>query len=101
MNGNVELHGTLPSAITTLTNLLNLELQSTSLDGEIPIGFWNNLSQLQILDLSHTQLQGTIGTEIGQWLDLKVLSLDNAKFYGTIPKEMGLLTKLDHGHLPW
>lgn len=84
-----------PSEIGLLTNLqvLNLGNQHTGL---IPSEIWH-LTGLSHFHLAGheglSQLSGTIPTEIG--LMTKLISLQCPKFQGTLPTSMGLLTRLE------
>jgi hypothetical protein len=54
---------------------------------------FSSISQ-EFLDLSYTFLSGTIPTEFGKLSVLKHLELQVLNAIGSIPSELGLLTKL-------
>jgi len=97
------LTGTIFPFLATLTSLEYLDLSSNEL---IAVGneitFMNEIQNMQSLvhlDLFENSFQTTIPSEI--WGDgsplsstLKVLNLGSNQFYGTLPTEIGFLTKL-------
>ncbi|CAB9501924.1 LRR receptor-like serine threonine-protein kinase At4g08850 [Seminavis robusta] len=84
-----QLEGSIPSELATLTNLANINLaQNRDLEG-VPDGLWE-LSSLQVLALD---VGSTIPFEAVAQLD-RLSSLTLAELTGTLPTEIGLLTKL-------
>ncbi|GLT52061.1 hypothetical protein SLA2020_254230 [Shorea laevis] len=107
-NSNVDLsfnlfEGTIPlfSGVTTLTLRQNL------LSGSIPANFGLDMLNLQSLDLSENQLNGSIPSSISKLESLGVLSLEKNRLSGKIPSWKRLnLVALDlsnnnlSGHIP-
>ena len=113
--------GSIPSEIAMLTDLQFLHLTDTGVTGAIPTEFYTltklgksssshfclavNKSdpqsniiapeiELEWLLLRWNDITGTIGTEIGQLVNVQFLSMQLNPMSGTIPSEIGLLTKL-------
>ena len=93
---NNNFQNNIPIDIFRLQNLVELDLHNNSLTGSIPrqIG---NCTNLQILDLSRNKLVGNIPKEIGKLKKLtQRLAFDHNTFSGLIPKEISLLSNLQH-----
>ena len=110
--------GTLPPALSALTELRTLDLSAGELQGTIPPelgrlsklehldlsgnqGLWGelpkelgDLTSLQVLNLAGNQFEGPIPPELGNLANLRVLNLANNKFKGPIPPELGRLVNL-------
>ncbi len=115
---NNALQGTIPSSMSSLSNLTSLDLNTNILTGEIPSSLGalleltylslhhNNLSgvlsptlgslsNLTVMDLSHNgTLTGLIPIAFCNLANLTILNLSNNQLSGAIPKELGILTKL-------
>ena len=86
--------GTLPPEISELNRLYSLNLFGNSFEGTLPSEY-GGLTQLSLLNLGDTFLSGTIPTEYGDLTLLTELNLrDNAIRKGSIPSELGRLTRL-------
>ncbi|KAH6820490.1 hypothetical protein C2S53_008406 [Perilla frutescens var. hirtella] len=83
---------------TNLKYLVNLDLSSNHLVGEIP---WEltNLSSLIGLNLSHNHLRGEIPAEIGDMKSLESLDLSNNYLWGIIPATLSKLSFLSQLNL--
>lgn len=93
-NGLVPVEWELPSAIGDLTELTFLKINSQKLQGQIPAVVYS-LTKLTELWLQNNALTGSISPAIASLTELKNLYLDrNANLGGTLPTEMGALTKL-------
>lgn len=95
------LNGTIPPEIQLLTELVKIELDRSLIYGQLPnkitgisTEFWN-LIKLEEVNISNTELEGTIPFQIGQLISLKSLLLYNNNLTGNIPPEIGNLTKLE------
>ena len=93
-----QLSGSIPAEIGNLSQLTWLNLSDNQLSGTIPAEI-GNLSQLQSLWLNSNQLSGTIPTEIGNLSQLDELALSNNQLSGTIPTEIGNLSQLNQLYL--
>jgi RHS repeat-associated protein len=88
------LVGTLPAALSQLTQLTKLQLTgNTGLTGVIPASL-GSLSKLQYIYLFSNQLSGTIPAELGNLTNLIYLSLYGNQLSGSIPSTLGNLNKL-------
>ncbi len=123
----VTLNGTIPPAISKLTELRVLRLEGDELSGSIPpelgrldrlevlnLGHWGathnnftddippelgNLTNLKVLDLSYNKLDGAIPSELGNLPELEELDLWHNPLRGDIPRELGRLASLRMLHL--
>jgi uncharacterized protein YjbI with pentapeptide repeats len=89
------LTGTIPSELGSLPHdnvALDLRLHNTQLEGTVPGEIWN--TGLWRLDLYGANLSGTISPAVGTASNLQSLRLSDNNFSGTIPTELGLLTKV-------
>ncbi|XP_027907546.1 probable leucine-rich repeat receptor-like protein kinase At1g35710 [Vigna unguiculata] len=89
----MDLRGSIPKEIATLTNLTTLDLSNNRLQGSIPPQL-ANLTQLQVLSLYNNSLVGSIPSTFGHLKNLYVLYLDSNDLEGSIPPELGNLTRL-------
>ncbi|CAB9512511.1 LRR receptor-like serine threonine-protein kinase [Seminavis robusta] len=108
-----QLEGSIPSELATLTNLANINLaQNRDLEG-IPDELWE-LSSLQVLaldvgstvpfeavaqfdqlsSLTLAELTGTLPTEVGLLTKLTLLNLQGGRLRGTIPTTLGKLSDM-------
>ena len=123
----VTLNGTIPPAISKLTELRVLRSEGDELSGSIPpelgrlgrlevlnLGHWGathnnftgdippelgNLTNLKVLDLSYNKLDGAIPSELGYLSELEELDLWHNPLRGDIPRELGRLASLQMLHL--
>ncbi|KAG2411308.1 hypothetical protein I3760_Q012600 [Carya illinoinensis] len=84
LNDN-HLSGEIPDAFQSLTGLINLDLSSNNLSGELPPSL-ENLSSLTTLRLQSNQLSGTL--DVLQDLPLRDLNIENNQFSGPIPEKL-------------
>ena len=61
---------------------------------DLPKELFTTMQDLQILDLSHNELGGTLATEIGKLAALEGLYIGDNSFNGQIPTEIGQLSRL-------
>ncbi|KAL7614310.1 hypothetical protein Lser_V15G09421 [Lactuca serriola] len=83
---------------TTMTYVINMDLSSNKLVGEIP-GNFVLLAGLLGLNLSNNHLTGHIPDRIGDMHSLMSLDLSGNQLSGMIPQSMSLLTFLSHLNL--
>ena len=88
------LTGTIPSRLSDLDELINLDLASTSLTGEIPSEL-GNLTKLQKLRLNENNLTGEIPSELGNIDSLGWLDLWSNDFSGRLPESLTNLENLN------
>ncbi|KAI3465714.1 hypothetical protein Pfo_022377 [Paulownia fortunei] len=82
---NNELTGEIPDAFEGLPVLINLDLSSNNLSGQLPPSM-KNLSSLTTLHLQNNQLSGTL--DVLQDLPLRDLDIQNNLFSGPIPPKL-------------
>jgi hypothetical protein len=88
------LHGTLPSEIRSLSQLIVLDFTDNLLSSTIPLELLS-MNSLQYLLLGKNQLQGSLPED--RWDDannLRELDLGHNDFHGTLPLMLFLLTDL-------
>ena len=88
------LVGVLPSELSSLINLIKLDLNFNQLVDGIPLEL-GNLSQLIELLLRGNQLSGSIPIELGNLSNLKILLLGSNLLSGSIPIQLGNLGSLE------
>ena len=80
--------------LASLKDLEGLFLDSNNLEGDI--SFIGNLStSLEMIDLQQNKFSGTIPTEIGNLINLWSLNLDYNSISGTLPNSLGNLKNLE------
>ena len=91
------LQGSLPKELWTVlapNTLTKVELGHNQITGTIET-YIGMLSQLSHLDLSQTQLNTSLPSEIGACQSLEILVLsDNPTVHGNVPTQLGLLNNL-------
>ncbi|CAB9497885.1 leucine Rich Repeat [Seminavis robusta] len=76
-----------------------LDLSRTNISGTLPTGL-ASLSNLQELSLDYTPISGTLPSWISSLSNLQVLSMDHANLQGSLPEELFNLTHLKILQLP-
>ncbi|KAF6986834.1 hypothetical protein CFC21_004547 [Triticum aestivum] len=76
-------------------NLQQLILESANIIGTT-LQFVSNLTSLNMLEVSHNQLSGSMPVEIGALANLTYLDLQQNNLSGSVPVEIGKLTKLTY-----
>lgn len=91
--GKNALTGTIPAELGSLTMLTALSLESNRLTGSIP-DLWN-LTRMRDFQIGQQTLTGTLSPLVGRWTNATVFHVNKLNgITGTIPTELGLLTKL-------
>eukprot|EP00899_Mesostigma_viride_P010767 jgi/Mesvir1/19692/Mv09958-RA.1 len=92
----IGLHGTLSSALGSLTALRSLKIYDDEyLEGSIPSTI-GSLTELQYLNLGKNDLDGFLPSSIGSLTSLTFLNLENNDMSGLIPTQMSSLTAMQH-----
>ncbi|CAL9762605.1 unnamed protein product [Musa acuminata subsp. burmannicoides] len=120
-----QINGTLPTSLEHMTNLTTLKLSMNLLEGPIPRSLSSIFptQELELLDLSHNQINGSIPSFMCNLRQLHILDLSdnqisdeipccwqvpnflsyinlaNNKLSGEIPSSIGKLTRLESLHL--
>mmetsp|Transcript_23144 Transcript_23144/g.33161 ORF Transcript_23144/g.33161 Transcript_23144/m.33161 type:complete len:284 (-) Transcript_23144:308-1159(-) len=85
---------TLPSFICKLSNLRGLSVYNLDVIGKISGECFSNLSELEMLSFSMTDITGTLPTELGLLPNLKAFTVSQSLLTGNLPSVLGLLTQL-------
>ncbi|XP_060671968.1 receptor-like protein EIX2 [Ziziphus jujuba] len=80
----------------TMVSLQHLDLSSTELEGSIPETFGNNMTSFSYLDLSYNELNGSIPNSLGNMTLLTHLDLSFNSLRGSIPESFGNMVKLTY-----
>ena len=89
-----DLSGTLPLEIAHADQVTFLQLPKNMLSGSIPVQYFTHMTNLEYIDLFLNELTGTIPTEIGSLSRLDYFDFDSNFLSGTIPTELGSATLL-------
>ncbi|QDZ25649.1 hypothetical protein HOP50_18g81910 [Chloropicon primus] len=90
----LDLAGSIPEEVGSLTELRKLDLSGNLLTGGIPESI-GNLTFLEQLMMDNNELSGEIPSEIANLVNLFDLRLHNNDLSGTIPEGIGNLTGLE------
>lgn len=93
----MSLQGTLPEEISKLKDLKILDLSENDLNGRL--FSFENLNQLETLNLSNNKLQDALPQNMNNLKSLTFCELSNNKLIGSIPPSLGNLPHLAHLHL--
>lgn len=100
------LTGRLPSCLTALTGLIQLDLGANQLTGPLDVQIFSNMSSMLVLNLQDNKLSSSIPAElfslrnvydnssINEFLKIRVLLLADNHFIGTIPSDISNLRVL-------
>ncbi|TKY62323.1 LRR receptor serine/threonine-protein kinase [Spatholobus suberectus] len=92
-------NSTIPSELGLCTNLTFLSLALNSLTGPLPMSL-ANLAKISELGLSDNSFSGQLSASlISNWTQLISLQVQNNKFTGNIPPQIGLLKKINFLYL--
>lgn len=96
LKGTILSEWSLPAVISELDELTDLRFVDCAVKGALPEEIYD-LPKLQVLYLTNNQVTGSLSSKISQWTELKQLYIDqNPDLTGTLPKEIGTLTKLEN-----
>lgn len=103
LSNNYLMGNPFPSSMASMTKLATLLLEFNDWNKpQIPAGdFWNKLTNLKRLLLSRSYLVGTIPTELGVLSKLDTLSVLGNSLTGTLPTELLQLSKLETFRTEW
>ncbi|KAE8671621.1 DCN1-like protein 1-like [Hibiscus syriacus] len=88
-----QLLGSISSDLGMLEHLRSLDLSKNSLNGSLPVSFFNS-TKLRFLDLSNNLIAGGIPETIGTLLNLQVLNLSDNLLTGTLPASLTTILNL-------
>ena len=91
---NYQLEGTLSPSLAELHQLRTLNLSFNHFNLTPFPSFIISLKELQVLDLSFSNLEGEIPQELGDLSSLQTLKLSSNQFEGGIPKSLALLCNI-------
>jgi hypothetical protein len=89
----LNLTGTIPTSLGSLTKLKFLDLGGNKFEGEIPTSL-GDLGRLTSLVLSNNRLFGSIPPELSKLKSLKSLYLSNNLLTGTLPASLSSIRKM-------
>mmetsp|Transcript_27397 Transcript_27397/g.56071 ORF Transcript_27397/g.56071 Transcript_27397/m.56071 type:complete len:273 (+) Transcript_27397:99-917(+) len=89
----LNLNGTLPESLGSLTYLESMYITANSIEGHIPQSFCN-MTMLQTFDAAKNFLTGPIPTCVGDLQNLIKLDLRSNRLTGTIPPGFGKILQL-------
>ncbi|CAB9496429.1 LRR receptor-like serine threonine-protein kinase [Seminavis robusta] len=92
--GHTHISGTLHSEIALLSTLKEIDLSFTNMHGTLPEEVYTGLTDLRAFSGNNCNFSGTISSSLGLLTDLGWLDLSNNNFDGTIPNEIEALTEL-------
>ncbi|CAB9498762.1 LRR receptor-like serine threonine-protein kinase [Seminavis robusta] len=96
LQGN-PLSGTIPSEIGLLEgSLRELDISRTNMDGTLPEELFASCTNLVALLASNSGLTGTISSGLQLLTQLASFDISNNKFHGTIPEQLSSLKGLQH-----
>ncbi len=95
-SGN-SITGSLPSEYSHLHDLVELNISGNLLTGSIPeeYGSAGNFEFLEVLDVSHNSIQGSLPAQLGNLQSLRTIQMCSNSMTGTIPSTLGSLNKLN------
>ncbi|KAI9338488.1 hypothetical protein BDR26DRAFT_862961 [Obelidium mucronatum] len=79
---------TIPTSLSRLKNLINLNLSGNNINSEIPSEL-SNLTNLNVLSFCNNRVQGSLPTELGRLTNLTLLNVFHNQISGSIPTEFG------------
>ncbi|KAL0432299.1 UNVERIFIED_CONTAM: putative LRR receptor-like serine/threonine-protein kinase [Sesamum latifolium] len=82
------------SSLVNATSLVSLGLDDNNFGGQLPVSFWNLSTTLSRLFLTRNSINGTIPSEIGNFVSLQDLRVNDNRFTGMIPYSIGKLRNL-------
>ncbi|KAL0369343.1 UNVERIFIED_CONTAM: putative LRR receptor-like serine/threonine-protein kinase [Sesamum calycinum] len=82
------------SSLVNATSLVSLGLDDNNFGGQLPVSFWNLSTTLSRLFLTRNQITGTIPSEIGNFVSLLDLRVNDNRFTGMVPYSIGKLRNL-------
>jgi len=95
-SGN-SITGSLPSEYSHLHELVELNISGNLLTGSIPeeYGDTGNFELLEVLDVSHNSIQGSLPAQLGNLQSLRTIQMCSNSMTGTIPSTLGSLNELN------
>ncbi|KAJ3075972.1 hypothetical protein HDU98_006283 [Podochytrium sp. JEL0797] len=88
-------HSRIPTCIGTLTALIHLDLSYSNLIGTIPVELMN-LTTLESLKLHENALEGPLPEQIGNLVYLQVLNVHSNRLSGPIPRALAKCQQLTY-----
>ncbi|XP_044510118.1 probable LRR receptor-like serine/threonine-protein kinase At3g47570 [Mangifera indica] len=87
------------SVMANCTDLQVLGLYNNGIGGKLPNSIGNISTQLQIFDFGANMFHGNIPVELGNLVNLNLLSLEENNLAGNVPEAIGSLHKLEEFYL--
>jgi hypothetical protein len=87
------------TSLIALKNMEYLDLSSNDFSGSHISKHIGSLTKLRYLNLSHSDVDGSIPYQIGNLLELEYLDLSETNIYGNIPRQLRNLSRLQYINL--
>jgi Leucine-rich repeat (LRR) protein len=101
IQNNFSLQGKLEDVLPWMASLKYLDVSMTEISAFLP-SIAPYMSGLQVFQAWSSPLEGSIPESFGSWSNLETLVIgETTLLAGTIPTELGLLTKLTTLNLKW
>ncbi|CAB9531143.1 unknown protein [Seminavis robusta] len=92
--GHTHISGTLPSEIALLSTLKEIDVSFTNMQGTLPEEMYTGLTDLLAFSGNDCNFSGSISSSLVLLTDLEQLDISNNNFDSTIPNEIEALTEL-------
>jgi Leucine-rich repeat (LRR) protein len=96
---NNKLSGTIPPEVESLRFIDNFQVQNNLISGSIPAHIFGKLTHLKTLNLQQNKFRGRMPTQIGMLRKLQELRLNDNNLGGDFPTEWGRLSTLEILHI--
>jgi Leucine-rich repeat (LRR) protein len=96
---NNQISGTIPPEVESLRFLDNFQVANNAIEGKIPAHIFTKLTHLKTLGLQQNKFTGHAPTEIGALTQLRDLRLNDNLLMGNMPTEWGNLSTLEVLHI--
>jgi Leucine-rich repeat (LRR) protein len=91
---NNQLTGTVPKSYGNLSDIRSMYIQDNALSGTFTEEIWGAWREIEILELSENQLEGTISSSVGVLTSLTQLGMSMNHFSGPLPTQLGMLSDM-------
>lgn len=96
---NNQISGTIPPEVESMRFLDNFQVQNNIISGSIPAFIFGKLTHLKLLNLQQNKFRGRLPTQIGMLRRLQELRMNDNNLDGDFPTEWGDLSTLQILHI--